>query len=313
MHPRTGKQQPVKPRAEALAQALPPLLLAAERVAEVAMHGVHGRRRAGPGDEFWQFRPYAPGDAAASIDWRKSARAERLFVREAEWVAANTLWLWVQRDAGMRWRSHLANEDKEHRALLLALALARLAQRAGERAGIVGAPFAPDHTRAAFERMAQYWLAKGEEATEAASLPPNAPLPRFSSLVLIGDFFAAPEELMRRMVTLAAAGVRGHLLQVVDPAEETFPYEGRVRFIDVRGNHQYLSERAEDLRTAYQRRLAALRAELAAQARRLGWTFAVHRTDAPAQQALLALWARLADAPLAAGAHDVGETGDAAA
>ena len=303
----------MKPRAEALAQALPPLLLAAERVAEVAMHGVHGRRRAGPGDAFWQFRPYAPGDAAASIDWRKSARAERLFVRENEWMAANTLWLWVQRDAGMRWRSHLAREDKQHRALLLALALARLAQRAGERTGVIGAPFAPDHTRAAFERMAQYWLASGKEATEAASLPPTVPLPRFSSVVLVGDFFAAPEELMRRMVTLAASGVRGHLLQVVDPAEETFPYEGRVRFTDMQGSRQFLSERAEDLRAAYQRRLAALRAELATQARRLGWTFAVHRTDAPPQQALLALWARLADAPLAAGTRDANESGGVAA
>jgi len=305
----------VKPRAEALAQALPPLLLAAERVAEVAMHGVHGRRRAGPGDAFWQFRPYAPGDAAASIDWRKSARAERLFVRENEWMAANTLWLWVQRDAGMRWRSHLAREDKQHRALLLALALARLAQRAGERAGVIGAPFAPDHTRAAFERMAQYWLTRDEEATESASLPPTVPLPRFSSVVLVGDFFAAPEELKRRMVTLAASGVRGHLLQVVDPAEETFPYEGRVRFTDMQGSRQLLSERAEDLRAAYQRRLATLRVELATQARRLGWTFAVHRTDAPPQQALLALWARLADTPLAAGTRDanMNESGGAAA
>ena len=291
--------EPVKPRAEALAQALPPLLLAAERVAETVMHGVHGRRRAGPGDTFWQFRPYAPGDTATSIDWRKSARAARLFVRENEWMAANTLWLWVQRDAGMRWRSHLASENKEHRALLLALALARLAQRAGERAGILGAPFAPDHTRAAFERMAHYWLSRGVENVESASLPPNTPLPRFSSVVLIGDFFAAPEELMRRMLALAAPRVRGHLLQVVDPAEETFPYEGRIRFADMKDAQTLLSERAEDLRTAYQQRLAAMREELAAQARRLGWTFTVHRTDVPPQQGLLALWARLADNPLA--------------
>jgi uncharacterized protein (DUF58 family) len=268
---------------------------------------VHGRRRGGPGDEFWQYRAYAPGDAATSIDWRKSARAERLFVRETEWMAANTLWLWVQQDAGMRWHSHLVEEEKERRALTLALALARLAQRAGERAGIIGAPFAPDHTRAAFERMARYWLARQRAdaaEAEAASLPPRARVPRFSSLVLIGDFFAAPEELMRRMVALAGAGVRGHLLQVVDPAEETFPYEGRVRFADMRGARTFLSERAEDLRAAYRRRLASLRAELGAQARRLGWTFAVHRTDAPPQTALLALWARLADAPMATGAHE---------
>ncbi len=305
----------VKARAQALAHALPPLLLAAERVAEIVMHGVHGRRRAGPGDEFWQYRQHVPGDAASSIDWRRSARAERLFVRETEWMAASTLWLWVQMDAGMGWKSHLADVEKGERALLLALALARLAQRAGERVAALGSPLKPDHTRAAWERLAAWWLraqAGGEGADaqvgtgaspEGRSLPPLQRLPRFSSVVLMGDFFAAPEALMQRMVRLAEGGVRGHLLQVVDPAEEAFPFEGRVRFADMRGEHTFLSERAEDLRAEYVERLAALREELAAQAKRLGWTFQVHRTDQPPQQALLALYARLQDAPLQAHAE----------
>jgi len=296
----------VKARAGHMAQALPPLLLAAARVAEIVMHGVHGRRRAGPGDEFWQYRAYAPGDAAASIDWRRSARAGRLYVRETEWMAAATLWLWVQADAGMRWRSHLAGTNKAERALLLALALARLAQRAGERAAALGSSIAPDHTRAAWERMAAWWLRRLEEtendpAPAHASLPPLQALPRFSTVVLLGDFFAAPEELKRRMTQLAQGGVRGHLLQIVDPAEETFPYEGRVRFADMTGTRTFLSERAEDLRADYARRLAALRADLRGQARRLGWTFQVHRTDEPPQQALLMLHARLRDEAVMSG------------
>jgi len=313
----SDNQHRLKASAEGLAQTLPALLLAAERVAEIVMHGVHGRRRAGPGDEFWQYRPYAPGDAASSIDWRKSARAERAYVRETEWMAANTLWLWVQQDAGMGWRSHLARESKHARALLLALALARLTQRAGERAGVLGAPFPPDHTRAAFERMGAWWRRRRPEAprdnaVESAegevdsgrSLPPVVAVPRFSSLVLIGDFFADAALLRRRMARLAASGARGHLLQVVDPAEESFPYEGRTRFLDMAGRRALLSERAEDLRVAYRARLQALRDELSMQARRLGWTFQVHRTDQPPQTALLALYARLADRPPMSGAHE---------
>ncbi len=313
----SDNQHRLQAGAEGLAQTLPALLLAAERVAEIVMHGVHGRRRAGPGDEFWQYRPYAPGDAASSIDWRKSARAERAYVRETEWMAANTLWLWVQQDAGMGWRSHLARESKHARALLLALALARLTQRAGERAGVLGAPFPPDHTRAAFERMGAWWWrrrpeAPGNNAVESAegevdggrSLPPVVAVPRFSSLVLIGDFFADAALLRRRMARLAASGARGHLLQVVDPAEESFPYEGRTRFLDMAGRRALLSERAEDLRAAYRARLQALRDELSMQARRLGWTFQVHRTDQPPQTALLALYARLADRPPMSGAHE---------
>ena len=323
MAKRSENQHHLKARAAGLAQTLPALLLAAERVAEIVMHGVHGRRRAGPGDEFWQYRPYAAGDAASSIDWRKSARAERAYVRETEWMAANTLWLWVQQDAGMGWCSHLAEESKHGRALLLALALARLAQRAGERAGALGAPFPPDHTRASFERLGEWWWRRRPQAADMSgkalngnvagepenadtglSLPPVVELPRFSSVVLIGDFFADPDVLRQRMKRLAATGARGHLLQVVDPAEESFPYEGRTRFLDMAGARGFLSERAEDLRSAYQSRLQALRDELSMQARRLGWTFQVHRTDQPPQAALLALYARLSDQPLAGGAHE---------
>ncbi len=308
--------QRLKGRAEALGHALPPLLLAAERVAEIVMHGVHGRHRAGPGDEFWQFRAYMPGDAATSIDWRRSARAGRLYVRENEWTAASTLWLWVQDEAGMHWRSHLADTSKHERALLLGLALARLAQRAGERSAILDAPLAPDHTRAAWERMAHWWLRNDDGndtgskrpapagksrqmmADEDPALPPARQLPRFSSLVLIGDFLVDTEALTRRMTQLAAGGVRGHLLQVLDPAEETFPFEGRVRFSDMSGTRHFLSERAEDMRSAYTARLAGLRRQLADHARRLGWTFQLHHTDQPPQQALLSLFARLQDAPL---------------
>ena len=307
----TSRQHELKTRAQALAHALPPLLLAAERVAEIVMHGVHGRRRSGPGDEFWQYRQHVPGDAASSIDWRRSARAQRLFVRETEWMAASSLWLWVQMDAGMGWKSHLAAVEKGERALLLALALARLAQRAGERVAALGGPLKPDHTRAAWERLAAWWMQRlaavgaGDVPAddEDAALPPLQRLPRFSSVVLMGDFFAAPEALKQRMARLAEGGVRGHLLQVVDPAEEVFPFEGRVRFADMRGEHSFLSERAEDLRSEYAGRLAALREDLAAQAKRLGWTFQVHRTDQPPQQALLALFARLQDAPILAHAE----------
>jgi uncharacterized protein (DUF58 family) len=68
-------------KAEHLADALPPLLVEADRVAHTIAQGLHGRRRAGMGEAFWQFRRYRQGDMATSIDWRKSARSDRLYVR----------------------------------------------------------------------------------------------------------------------------------------------------------------------------------------------------------------------------------------
>ena len=278
-------------RAGALARALPPLMVEARRVAVSVMHGVHGRRSAGPGEDFWQYRPYGHGDDAAGIDWRKSARSEKVLVRETEWMAANSLWLWVQSDAGMDHRSELAARSKRHRAALIALALAMLAQKGGERVAALGGPFRPDHTRAALERLAR-WLAP-EVTTRREAVPPRAELARFSTCVLVGDFFADPPELEARIRALAARGARGHLLQVVDPAEEAFPFRGRVRFEDFASPRAVTFGRAEALREDYLGELERHRAGLRELTRRLGWSFQVHRTDAAPARALLALHERI--------------------
>jgi uncharacterized protein (DUF58 family) len=78
----------LRARAEALGQSLPPLLAEAELLAATVVLGDHGRRRAGMGDEFWQYRPAHAGDSARMIDWRRSARSDSHFVREREWQAA---------------------------------------------------------------------------------------------------------------------------------------------------------------------------------------------------------------------------------
>src|ERR1700722_16982198 len=96
---------PSRHDAEALAGRLPPLLVAAERVASTVAQGVHGRRRVGSGDSFWQFRGYSPGDAITRIDWRQTAKSERAYIRENEWEAAQSVWLWADRSPSMAWHS----------------------------------------------------------------------------------------------------------------------------------------------------------------------------------------------------------------
>ena len=125
-------------QASELAARLPDLVIAARRLAHSHMHGVHGRRRSGPGENFWQFRPFASGEPANRIDWRRSARGNVAFVREREWEAAQTLWLWFDRSATMDFRSDMAPVRKIDRAAVLTLALADLAVRGGERVGLVG-------------------------------------------------------------------------------------------------------------------------------------------------------------------------------
>ncbi|MCB8880730.1 DUF58 domain-containing protein [Acidisoma cellulosilytica] len=281
-------------KAEALGQTLPPLLLAAERVATTVAQGVHGRRRTGRGDSFWQYRPFAEGDGADRIDWRQSGRSDRLFVRETEWEAAQTAYLWVADGAAMRWHSADA-APKRDRAVLLALALASLLLRGGEYVRLLGAAAHPASGRAALPAIAG--LLDQTEMREQP-LPPRLAVPRHAHVILIGDFLEPLDSVQAAVTGFAALPVTGHILQVLDPAEADLPFRGRVRFQGL-GNRQaggsILVPKVETIRAEYQKRLQAQIAGLGAIAGAAGWKASLHRTDHAPNTALLALYEALAN------------------
>ncbi|HEY8014108.1 MAG TPA: DUF58 domain-containing protein, partial [Dongiaceae bacterium] len=221
-------KKPARREAEGLAARLPPLLIAALRVAATVEQGVHGRRRIGTGDAFWQFRQYQPGEPATRIDWRQSAKSDRLFLRETEWAAAQSVWFWRDASASMDWHSAPGLPRKRERAEVLTLALASLLLRAGERVALLGGDLPPSASRATVERMALELDAA--DAAGSESLPPGRPLPRHAQLVLMGDFLSPLPAIEAALRPHAERGVKGHLLMVSDPAEESLPFLGRVRF-----------------------------------------------------------------------------------
>jgi uncharacterized protein (DUF58 family) len=281
-------------RAEQAASALPPLLIAAERVAVTVAQGVHGRRRVGQGETFWQFRQYQPGDAASRIDWRESAKSQRLYVRETEWEAAQSVWLWRDPSASMDYSSagYLTGAEwptKRDRAELLLVALASLLVRGGERLTLLGSGIAPMNGRIALSRVVEML----DRNPKADSLPVFEPLPRAGQLVLIGDFLSPLEMVNSAVTRFAATGLKGHMLQVIDPAEEDLPFDGRIRFAGVEERDEVVISRVESIRGDYSTRFQGHREELAAIASALGWSFGFHRTDRPPHLALLALFAAL--------------------
>lgn len=286
----------VQHRGEALAATLPPLLVAAERVAATVAQGVHGRRRVGQGESFWQFRQYEPGDAAQRIDWRESAKSQRLYVRETEWEAAQSVFLWRDASASMAWSSSRALPTKIARADLLVLALASLLIRGGERVSLLGSGMPPLSGRVALNRIAAV-IDRPAELGAAGSLPDFDSLPRHAQIVLIGDFLSPLDAIQRIVARFAAAGLHGHLLQILDPAEETLPFDGRVRFQGIEERDEVLIGRVETVRETYMARLAAHREGLATIVRPAGWSLATHRTDRPPHAALLALYTALARMP----------------
>ena len=278
--------------AHALADRLPELLIEAERIAQTVAHGIHGRRRAGPGETFWQFRQFQFGDSAPSIDWRRSASSDHLYVREREWEAAHTVWLWPDLSPSMDFKSSLAAHTKRERALVLVLAAAELLVRGGERVALFGLT-QPTASRRATTRMAEAIATHAADPAITSSLPPKTRLSRFSGALLVGDFLDPVEAIAERIEEIAASGVTGHMVQVLDPAEETLPYEGRTEFLGPEGGERWIADRAESLRAQYRARLEAHRTGLAALAARLGWSFLVHHTDRPASEPLLTLVMRL--------------------
>ena len=280
-------------RAEAAGGALPPLLVAAERVASTVAQGVHGRRRVGQGDAFWQFRPYQVGDTTTKIDWRQTAKTQHVFIRENEWEAAQSVWLWRDDSPSMRWRSDRNLAEKAERAELLLLALAGILMRGGERVALLGSGYPPSTGRATLIRMAETLARGGGFGTNS---PAADPLPRHAHVVLLSDFLGPLGEIEESVAALAGRGVMGHMVQVLDPAEETLPFSGRVRFEGLEAEGTHLINRAEQVREQYMQRLAARRDRLKDLCRPRGWSFTLHHTDAPPQAALLSLYGLMANA-----------------
>ena len=277
--------------ARALAAIMPRLILESRRIAATVIHGLHGRKRAGSGENFWQFRRYVSGEEARRVDWRRSARGDELYVREQEWEAAQTVWIWPDRSPSMDFSSRTAQQSKLERTLVVGLALAEVLVDAGERVGVPGL-MRPTGSRAVIDRMADAIM---HDPNDRASLPHGFSPAALAEIVVISDLWSPIEEIRSTISQLSATGAHGHLVQVVDPAEETFPYSGRIEFIDPEGGGEVTAGRAENWRGDYEARLKRHRDEIRAAADKLGWSFITHRTDRPANELLLALHVRICE------------------
>jgi uncharacterized protein (DUF58 family) len=258
--------------------------------------GWHGRRKRGIGENFWQFRPYVEGEAIARIDWRRSARDDHIYVRDREWEAAHTVWLWADPSPSMLYKSAAATVSKESRALVLALAMAELLSRGGERIGWPGLTD-PFTARNGAERIAAHLAHAGI----LPARPDLSAVRRFSDVVLISDFLDPVEETFEWLDGLARRGVRAHLVEIADPAEESFPYAGRTEFTDPETGEKLTAGRAETLGDDYRRLYAARRSELAGWCQRLGWSFTTNHTDRLASDALARLHLAMSDDGLGGG------------
>jgi uncharacterized protein (DUF58 family) len=268
-----------------LAASLPRLVLEARRIAANVIHGLHGRRRAGAGESFWQYRRFVSGEPAQRVDWRRSARDDHLYVREQEWEAAHTVWLWPDRSPSMAFASKDARDSKLERGLIVTFALAELLVAGGERVGVPGL-MNPTSSRSVIDKMAQAML---HDDAARLSLPPSFVPSALAEIVVLSDFWSPISEITTMLAGLSASGAHGTLVQIVDPAEESFPYAGRVEFVEPEGFGIITAGRAERWADDYVARVALHRDQIRAETHTLDWLFSTHTTSRSAAELLLFL------------------------
>lgn len=274
-----------------LSEVLPHLVVEARNVAAQMQLGIHGRRRPGPGEEFWEFRPFVTGESTGRIDWRRSARDDRLYVREREWESASVHWLWIDFSASMLFASRLAERPKRDRAVLIGLALAELLVHAGERVGIPGRT-APMASRNIIMRLAEAMLRKDASRPDlmvADALPDIQSVRRQDHVILIGDFIMPTADFAERLARIAHRGVKGTVVLIRDPAEEEFPFSGELEFESPESNQTWRVGEALEVAARYRDRIAAINEELRRIALRHGFAFVKHLTHRPAAETLLAI------------------------
>ncbi|MEM0985851.1 MAG: DUF58 domain-containing protein [Pseudomonadota bacterium] len=263
----------LRAEAEELALALADVSLKAQ-ASEAPHIGSAGRRRAGTGEHFWQYRRYAHEDSADRIDWRRSARGSDLYVRETELETARTVLFWSDPDPGFDWSSDaLKIKTKANEAQMLMLAIGTLLSRDGERIGALGSGRSPSFGASAVDRLA-------EDLT--SDQPTDTPKPPSTSalVVIASDFYDPIEDWLARLSPIASKCKEGVILAVHDPVEANFPFEGRVRLSRPGEASMKLLGRAESVRAAYLQKFGAQRQALRDLAGRFGWRVVEHQTGA---------------------------------
>jgi uncharacterized protein (DUF58 family) len=187
----------------------------------------------------------------------------------------------------MAFASKGARDSKLERALIVSFALAELLVAGGERVGVPGL-MNPTSSRNVIDKMAQAML---HDTATRDSLPPSFVPTALSEVVVLSDFWSPIADIKAMLAGLSASGARGALVQVVDPAEESFPYAGRIEFVEPEGGGVVTAGRAETWARDYVARVALHRDQIRTEAAKLDWLFSTHVTDRSAAELLLYLHA----------------------
>jgi len=273
-------------RAEEESAGLPALMANAEKAAHSILTGEHAQRKSGNGEKFWQFREYDPTDRPQDIDWRQSAKSDRIFVRQKEQQTMQTVLFWCAAGSGMDYSSTPSRPTKQQDAVTVALALAILMKNANEQIGLLDGTMYPGRSDMALQIMGQRFL----DADSSGDLPVAANIPPHADIILCGDFLSPPEQIEAALRPLAARANNGIIIQTLDPAELSLPFAGRAIFEESTGAERHHIFHIESIRNAYQDKLKDHLSAVKDIGRKCGWHWILHTTDNSVRDTLSAAW-----------------------
>jgi uncharacterized protein (DUF58 family) len=277
--------------ADAQADGLPALMMAAERAVQSLYTGDHTQPRAGSGEKFWQFRDYDPADRPQDIDWKQSAKGDRVYIRQKQQQNAQAHLFWVQNDRGMDLKSPRLPHSKRDAATIIALGLAMMVMRAGDRIGPLSTA-SPRTGRSATDllHLGEVLHHTPDRIADGPTLPMAASLPRNAALCLCGDFMAPAESTDMALRALAAHTSGGVIVQILDPMEITLPFNGRVIFKSFDDTNTVPVANVPSIRDQYAIRLRDHIDAVRGLARRYGLVHILHNTGTPPRETLQNIW-----------------------
>jgi len=144
----------------------------------------------------------------------------------------------------------------------------------------------PTGSRNVLDKMANAIV---HDVTQRASLPPSFAPSALAEIAVISDFWSPMTDVRKTLAQLSSTGAHGHTVQIVDPAEETFPYSGRIEFVEPEIGSVIIAGRAEKWASDYVARVALHRDEIRSETNKLDWLFSTHTTSRSAAELLLFL------------------------
>jgi uncharacterized protein (DUF58 family) len=273
--------------AEETAAGWPGLLAQAEKAAAGLQAGDHRQRKPGSGERFWQFREYSPSDRPQDIDWRQSAKGDGVFVRDKERQMPRSFSFWCDDNPGMDFTSDKTRMSKRTAAQTICMAIALLATRAHENIYLCGGGFRAGRTHSTLQTMARTLM--DGHAPALAALPQEK-IPSGGMMVLAGDFLHPIKEIDAVLSSLTPQSTHGIIIQTLDPAELTLPYQGRIKFEGFEHTDMTTLDHVESVRDEYQRRMQTHIEALRDLCHRKGWHYILHDSSHAPREAVRSVW-----------------------